>query len=110
MPVPMFTSVRGRTDRPGHRRVAADGGRGRAQPDPDHRGRADADHAYPIFALIGTAGVGTPVVIYLTLGERSQQLLARFKDWMSRHDAVIMSGLCLVIGAKLIGDAVGALT
>jgi hypothetical protein len=66
--------------------------------------------AYLIFALIGTVGVGTPVVIYLTLGERSQQLLARLKDWMSRHNAVIMSVLCLVIGAKLIGDAVGVLT
>ena len=66
--------------------------------------------AYLIFALIGTVGVGTPVVIYLTLGERSQQLLARLKDWMSRHNAVIMSVLLLVIGAKLIGDAVGVLT
>jgi hypothetical protein len=65
--------------------------------------------AYLIFALIGTVGVGAPVVIYLALGERSQQLLARLKDWMSRHNAVIMSVLCLIIGAKLIGDAIGAL-
>ncbi len=66
--------------------------------------------AYLIFALIGTIGVGAPVVIYLALGERSQQLLGRLKDWMSLHNAVIMSVLCLVIGAKLIGDAIGALT
>ncbi len=66
--------------------------------------------AYLIFALIGTIGVGAPVVIYLVLGERSQQLLARVKDWMSQHNAVIMSVLCLVIGAKLIGDAISALT
>ena len=28
---------------------------------------------------------------------------------MSQHNAVIMSVLCLVIGAKLIGDAISAL-
>jgi hypothetical protein len=39
--------------------------------------------AYLVFALIGTIGVGAPVVICLA---------------------------CLIIGAKLVGDAVGALT
>jgi hypothetical protein len=65
--------------------------------------------AYAVFALIGTIGVGTPVVIYFALGERSEKMLATLKDWMGRHNAVIMSVLCLVIGAKLIGDAIGGL-
>lgn len=29
---------------------------------------------------------------------------------MSQHNAVIMTVLCLIIAAKLIGDAIGALT
>ena len=66
--------------------------------------------AYAVFALVGTIGVGAPVGIYLALGERSATMLAALKDWMGRHNAVIMSVLCLVIGAKLIGDAIGALT
>jgi Sap, sulfolipid-1-addressing protein len=66
--------------------------------------------AYAVFALIGTIGVGTPVVIYFALGERSATMLAALKDWMGRHNAVIMSVLCLVIGVKLIGDAIGGLT
>ena len=66
--------------------------------------------AYAVFALIGTIGVGTPVVIYFALGERSATMLTTLKDWMGRHNAVIMSVLCLVIGVKLIGDAIGALT
>jgi hypothetical protein len=66
--------------------------------------------AYAVFALIGTIGVGTPVVIYFALGERSESMLAKLKDWMGRHNAVIMSVLCLVIGVKLIGDAIGGLT
>ena len=71
---------------------------------------ADQAIAYAVFALIGTIGVGTPVVIYFALGERSATMLATLKDWMGRHNAVIMSVLCLVIGVKLIGDAIGALT
>ena len=70
---------------------------------------ADQAIAYAVFALIGTIGVGTPVVIYFALGERSATMLATLKDWMGRHNAVIISVLCLVIGVKLIGDAIGAL-
>ncbi len=66
--------------------------------------------AYLIFALIGTLGVGAPVVIYFAMGERSQEMLTKLKDWMSRNNAVIMSVLCLIIGVKLIGDAISGLT
>jgi hypothetical protein len=71
---------------------------------------ADQAIAYAVFALIGTIGIGTPVVIYFVLGERSESMLAKLKDWMGRHNAVIMAVLCLVIGVKLIGDAIGGLT
>jgi Sap, sulfolipid-1-addressing protein len=70
---------------------------------------ADQVIAYAVFALIGTVGVGTPVALYFVLGERSEKMLATLKDWMGQHNAVIMSVLCLVIGAKLIGDAIGGL-
>ncbi|HXT88730.1 MAG TPA: GAP family protein [Trebonia sp.] len=66
--------------------------------------------AYLVFALVGTLGVGIPVVLYFALGPRADKLLAGLKDWMSEHNAVIMSVLCLVIGVKLIGDAISGLT
>jgi threonine/homoserine/homoserine lactone efflux protein len=66
--------------------------------------------AYLIFALIGTLGVGIPVGIYFAMGARSEKLLAGLKDWMTQHNAVIMTVLCLIIGAKLIGDAITGLT
>jgi hypothetical protein len=66
--------------------------------------------AYVIFAVIATIGVGAPVGIYFAMGNRSQDILGRLKDWMGQHNAVIMSVLCLIIGAKLIGDAIGVLT
>jgi threonine/homoserine/homoserine lactone efflux protein len=62
--------------------------------------------AYAVFAIIGTVGVAAPVVIYFALGDRSGPILDRLKEWMARHNAVIMAVLCLVIGAKLIGDAI----
>jgi threonine/homoserine/homoserine lactone efflux protein len=65
--------------------------------------------AYAVFALIGTVGVGAPVVIYFALGERAGPILDRLKAWMAHNNAVIMAVLCLVIGAKLIGDAIAGL-
>lgn len=65
--------------------------------------------AYAVFAVLGTLGVGIPVVLYLAMGERSQELLDRLKHWMSVHNAAIMTVLLLVIGVKLIGSVIGAL-
>jgi threonine/homoserine/homoserine lactone efflux protein len=62
--------------------------------------------AYAVFAVIGTVGVAAPVAIYFALGDRSGALLGRLKAWMAQHNAVIMAVLCLVIGVKLIGDAI----
>ena len=49
------------------------------------------------------------VVIYFAIGNRSEKVLAGLKDWMSAHNAVIMTVLCLVIAAKLIGDGISGL-
>jgi hypothetical protein len=66
--------------------------------------------AYAVFAVVGTLGVGAPVGIYLGMGKRSAELLGRLKDWMGQHNAVIMAVLCLVIGVKLLGDAISGLS
>jgi Sap, sulfolipid-1-addressing protein len=66
--------------------------------------------AYAVFALVGTLGVGTPVGIYLVMGARSEKPLSELKDWMARNNAVIMAVICLIIGVKLIGDAITGLT
>jgi hypothetical protein len=58
-------------------------------------------------ALIATVGVATPVVMFFALGDRSQRILGGLRDWMGQHNAVIMAVICLIIGAKLIGDAIG---
>jgi Kef-type K+ transport system membrane component KefB len=65
--------------------------------------------AYAVFAVVGTLGVGAPVVAYFAMGKRSAEPLGRLKDWMALNNAVIMAVLCLVIGVKLVGDALGGL-
>jgi threonine/homoserine/homoserine lactone efflux protein len=58
-----------------------------------------------VFVLIASAGVLTPLVLTLALGGRSRALLDGLRGWMARNSAVIMAVLLLLIGAKLIGDA-----
>ena len=65
--------------------------------------------ALAVFILIGTLGVGVPVVLYFALGERSRKLLDELKSWMSANNTVIMAVLILVIGAKLLGDGISGL-
>jgi threonine/homoserine/homoserine lactone efflux protein len=63
-----------------------------------------------VFAAIATVGVGTPVVLYFALGERSKRLLDDLEQWMSANNAAIMTVICLVIAAKLVGDGISGLS
>src|SRR6185312_5895219 len=59
-----------------------------------------------VFVVIASAGVLAPLVVSLALGDRSRELLDGLRVWMARNNAVIMAVLLLLIGVKLIGDAV----
>jgi threonine/homoserine/homoserine lactone efflux protein len=65
--------------------------------------------ALAVFVAIGTLGPGLPVAIYFALGARGKRVLDDLKQWMAAHNAAIMAVLCLVIGTKLIGDAISGL-
>jgi threonine/homoserine/homoserine lactone efflux protein len=62
-----------------------------------------------VFIVIATLGVGGPVAIYYLMGDRATKILGELHDWMARENATIMAVICLIIGAKLIGDAISAL-
>jgi threonine/homoserine/homoserine lactone efflux protein len=66
--------------------------------------------ALAVFVAIGTLGPGLPVAIYFALGARAKRVLDDLKLWMAAHNSAIMAVLCLVIGTKLIGDAISGLT
>jgi threonine/homoserine/homoserine lactone efflux protein len=62
--------------------------------------------AWVIFVVIASVGVGAPVVIYFAMGSRSREVLEGLKSWMAHNNPVIMAVLMLVIGVKLVGDAI----
>jgi threonine/homoserine/homoserine lactone efflux protein len=66
--------------------------------------------AMAIFIAIGTIGPAAPVAIYFAMGERSKQVLDELRAWMAHNSAAIMAVICLVIAAKLIGDAMSGLS
>jgi threonine/homoserine/homoserine lactone efflux protein len=62
--------------------------------------------ALVVFVAIASAGVVSPLLLSVALRERSRHLLDELRDWMARHNATIMTVLFLLIGAKLVGDAI----
>jgi threonine/homoserine/homoserine lactone efflux protein len=64
--------------------------------------------AWIIFVVIASIGVAAPVVITFALGDRSRTILHDLNAWLVRNNAVIMAVLLLIIGVKLIGNAISA--
>ena len=65
--------------------------------------------ALAVFVLLGTLGPGIPVGIYFLMRKRAAAILESLRGWMARENTTIMAVLCLIIGAKLIGDAISSL-
>ena len=66
--------------------------------------------ALAVFVLLGSLTILAPVAISFAMGARSAEILDGLKSWMAAHNAAIMTVLLLVLGAKLIGDAIGGLS
>ena len=62
------------------------------------------------FALVASLGVLTPLMVALVLGNNADRILVGIRDWMVRYNAVIVTVLFVLIGAKLIGDAISGLS
>jgi hypothetical protein len=66
--------------------------------------------AWVVFTLIATIGVAAPLVVYFAMGDRAAPILDGLKTWMVRNNTAVMAVLCLIIGVKLIGDAITGLS
>ena len=69
----------------------------------------EAAGALAVFILVGSLSIVGPVVVYFAMGAKGAVILDEIKQWMAAHNAAIMTVLLLVLGAKLIGDAIGGL-
>ena len=65
--------------------------------------------AWTLFTIIAGIGVVAPLVVYLALGDKAVHVLDEVKAWMIHNNTAIMAVLCLVIGAKLLGQGIAAL-
>lgn len=65
--------------------------------------------ALAVFVVVASVGVAAPLVVYLTAGARAAAVLGGLRTWLVRENAVVVATLMLVIGAKLLGDGIGAL-
>jgi threonine/homoserine/homoserine lactone efflux protein len=63
-----------------------------------------------VFVVVGSLTVAGPVLAYLMIGKGAERALSELKQFMSDNNAVIMTIVCLVLAAKLIGNAIGGLT
>ena len=70
---------------------------------------ADQAVALAVFVVLGTLGPGLPVAVYFLMRDRAAAILESLRGWMARENTTIMAVLCLIIGAKLIGDAISAI-
>jgi threonine/homoserine/homoserine lactone efflux protein len=66
--------------------------------------------AMAVFLVIAMLGPAIPVGVYLLMGERAPALLESVRAWMVRENATIMAVICLILSAKLIGDALSGLS
>jgi threonine/homoserine/homoserine lactone efflux protein len=66
--------------------------------------------ALAVFVVIGSLTILAPLVVYVALGDKAVGILAGLKSWLAANNAVIMTVLLLVLGAKLIGDAISGLS
>ena len=62
-----------------------------------------------VFAVVGSMGVAVPVVLPLVLGARAEPVLAATDRWMTRHSAIIVAVVLLVLGVLLIVNGIAGL-
>jgi hypothetical protein len=73
-------------------------------------GAGDETVSWIVFTVIASIGVAVPVVISVAMGDRATAVLDELKTWMARNNAAVMAVLCLIIGVKLVGDAITGLS
>jgi hypothetical protein len=51
-----------------------------------------------------------PVLSYLLLGKRVEPALVSLRQWMADNNATIMTVVCVILAAKLVGSGIAGLS
>lgn len=70
---------------------------------------ADTAIAVGVFVIIGSITVAGAVLAYLVAPSWAEKPLASIRQFMSDHNAAIMMVILLILGVKVLGDAIPAL-
>jgi hypothetical protein len=60
-----------------------------------------------LFAIVASASVAAPLIVYFAFGDRSDAILQSWKVWLITNNSTVMVVLFSVLGAKLLGDGLG---
>jgi hypothetical protein len=63
-----------------------------------------------VYMVLGTLTVGTPFVVYLSMGKRAAGMLGDWKTWLAENNATIMFLLFGVFGTLLAGQGIAGLS
>jgi len=66
--------------------------------------------ALAVFVVVGTLGPAIPVAVYFVMRDRAAGILDGMRTWMVRENTTIIIVLCLIVAAKLLGDAIPTLS
>lgn len=64
--------------------------------------------AVAVFTVVACSTVVLPVALYLVVGARSEEALMAVKDWMIRHNAVVLAVIWTVLGISFLVEGLGA--
>jgi threonine/homoserine/homoserine lactone efflux protein len=62
-----------------------------------------------IYTLIVSLGVGAPIVAAKALGDRSDDVLTTWKNWLDRNNATMMAVIYLFFGVILLGKGIAGI-
>lgn len=59
-----------------------------------------------IYTVIASIGVAAPIVTALVLGDRSEEVLGSWKEWLGRNNGTVMAVIYLFFGVILLGKGI----
>ena len=62
-----------------------------------------------LVVLIGSIGIIAPVTVYFAGGDKSAEVLGRWKAWLAENNTTVMAVLLLVLGSVMIGQGISGL-
>jgi threonine/homoserine/homoserine lactone efflux protein len=65
--------------------------------------------AIGVFIIIGSLTVAGPVLFFICAADKAKRPLESTKQFLSEHNAAIMTAVLLVLGAKLLGNGIAGL-